>query len=133
MHIVLPFVLFELWRWSIEQFASNQKVVHFNVWTTFLGTVYHACMVYYLCAVKKLGFTGICWATGTMFFVRFLVVLCFMKTYSKFTWFDDVSIFSRETFTNLRPLIFLSLKSCAMGVWGWWAFDIFTFMSTYLG
>lgn len=50
-----------------------------------------------------------------------------------FTFYDDVHLFSRETTTNLGPLIKLSIQSMFMGIWGWWAFEIFTFMATYLG
>jgi len=50
-----------------------------------------------------------------------------------FTFYDDVKLFSRETTTNLGPLIKLCVQSMLMGVWGWWAFEIFTFMATYLG
>jgi len=46
---------------------------------------------------------------------------------------DDVFLFSKETVSNLWPLIQVSLGSMFMGIWGWWAFDIFTFMATYLG
>ena len=51
----------------------------------------------------------------------------------KFTFYDDVRLFSRETTSNLGPLIKLCIQSMFMGIWGWWAFEIFTFMATYLG
>ena len=31
------------------------------------------------------------------------------------------------------PLILVDLKSVAMGVWGWWAFELYTLMASYLG
>lgn len=46
---------------------------------------------------------------------------------------DDVYIFSRETVTNLGPLVKKSFASMSLGVWGWWSFDIFTLMATYIG
>lgn len=42
-------------------------------------------------------------------------------------------LFSKETVSNLGPMISVCTKSMLMGIWGWWAFDIFTFMATYLG
>ena len=45
---------------------------------------------------------------------------------------DDVYLFSRETVTNLGPLFRKCLASMSMGVWGWWSFDIFTLMATYI-
>jgi MATE family multidrug resistance protein len=44
-----------------------------------------------------------------------------------------VQLFSKETVSNLGPMISVCIKSMFMGIWGWWAFDIFTFMATYLG
>ena len=47
--------------------------------------------------------------------------------------FSDVYLFSKETVSNLKPILELDLKSVAMGVWGWWAFDLYTLMASYLG
>ena len=80
------------------------------------------------------GFTGICWATASVFVARFLTTLLFVHINSdSFTWYEDVKLFSRETVSNLSPMITLCLGSMFMGIWGWWAFDIFTFMAQYLG
>ena len=38
-----------------------------------------------------------------------------------------------ETVSNLGPIIGICSKSLLMSVWGWWAFDIFTLMASYLG
>ena len=56
-----------------------------------------------------------------------------VKYGGRFQRFPDVHFFSMETVTNLWPLLKLDLQGVAMGVWGWWAFDIFTLMTTYLG
>ena len=80
------------------------------------------------------GFTGICWATAMVFVGRSIATQTFMACKKdSFTFYDDVKLFSRETTTNLGPLIKLCVQSMLMGVWGWWAFEIFTFMATYLG
>ena len=80
------------------------------------------------------GFTGICWATGMVFVGRLLATQLFLVAKAdNFTFYEDVRIFSKETITNLSPLVKLSMQTMFMGIWGWWAFEIFTFMATYLG
>ena len=59
--------------------------------------------------------------------------MLFVKCGGTIPTFDDVYLFSKETVSNLMPILSLDLKSVGMGVWGWWAFEIFTFMATYLG
>ena len=56
-----------------------------------------------------------------------------MKFGGRIPTFPDVYLFSKETVSNLTPILSLALKSVAMGVWGWWAFDLYTLMSSYLG
>lgn len=80
-----------------------------------------------------LGFTGICWATSMVFVGRFVCAQFFIRFSSCYKWFDDVHLFSRETVSNLGPMIAVCTSSMFMGIWGWWAFDIFTFMAQYLG
>ena len=80
------------------------------------------------------GFTGICWSTAMVFVGRTLGTQIFLWAKAdSFTFYEDVRLFSRETVTNLGPLIKLSVNAMFMGIWGWWAFEIFTFMATYLG
>ena len=74
-----------------------------------------------------------CWATASMFLVRGIVAMTLVCCTTRFKWFDDVRFFSKETFSNIGPLLAMNLKSVAMGVWGWWAFDFFTLMASYLG
>ena len=49
------------------------------------------------------------------------------------TWYKDVKLVSKETISNLGPLLQVCIGSMFMGIWGWWAFEILTFMATYLG
>ena len=59
--------------------------------------------------------------------------MLFVKFGGTIPTFSDVYLFSRETVSNLMPILKLDLKSVAMGVWGWWAFDLYTLMASYLG
>jgi len=72
-------------------------------------------------------------ATGFMFFVRFCVTFCLVTLRDDVRKHDDVYLFSWESCTNVMPLFRKSLASLALGVWGWWSFDIFTLMATYIG
>ena len=47
--------------------------------------------------------------------------------------FSDVHLFSKETVSNLKPILELGLKSVTMGVWAFWAFDLNTLIASYLG
>jgi MATE family multidrug resistance protein len=43
-----------------------------------------------------------------------------------------VKLFSAETTSNCKEQIKLGIAGMFMGVWGWWAFDIFTLIASYL-
>ena len=68
-----------------------------------------------------------------MFIFRASVNIGFVHLRNDVRKHDDVYLFSRETVTNLGPLLRKSLASMSLGVWGWWSFDIFTLMATYVG
>ena len=89
-------------------------------------------MSYYFVFVLNWGFDGVCWATGLMFMLRGMIGVSLVKFGGRFPSYDDVHLFSRETITNLWPLLKIDLQGVAMGVWGWWAFDIFTLIGSYL-
>ena len=114
-------------------FATSQQVTQYMVYALATGTVIHAILIYYWVFKCGWGFDGVCWATAIMFFFRGFIGVSFVKFGGRFPNFPDVRFFSMETFTNLGPLLKVDLEAVAMGVWGWWAFDIFTLMASYLG
>lgn len=63
---------------------------------------------------------------------RFAVNYLLVKCGGQFKTYPDVRLFSRLTVTNLKPQIRMGLHSLAMGLWGWWAFDIFTLIASYM-
>ena len=97
------------------------------------GTSTHAILVLILFVWLDCGFKGIMVATGLMFFVRFLVNYWMVMCRSEVRKHDDVYLFSRESCTNVVPLLRKSFASMMLGIWGWWSFDIFTLMATYIG
>ena len=114
-------------------YAVNCRVTHYMMISMIVGTICYSIMVYVFCFVYGLGFTGICWATGLMFMARGLTSLICVKCGGTIPVFDDVYLFSKETVSNLSDILQLDLKACSMGVWGWWAFDLYTLMASYLG
>ena len=68
-----------------------------------------------------------------MFTTRSFLNVMLVKCSGQFTHTSDVYFCSKETISNLGPVISIAMKNMAMGVWGWWAFDIFTLMASYLG
>ena len=96
------------------------------------GTISHGLLVLILFVWLDAGFYGIVLATGLQFLVRFIVVFCLVTFGDDVRKHKDVYLFSWESCNNIIPLFHKSLASLALGVWGWWSFDIFTLMSTYI-
>ena len=97
------------------------------------GVIFHSTCIGVLYFGLDLGYTGIVWSTGMVFVGRFIGVQTFVRCRKDFKYFDDVQLFSRETVSNLGPMIKISLLAMLMGIWGWWAFEILTFMAMGLG
>ena len=80
----------------------------------------------------EMGFYGVCLATSLQFLCRFAVAnvyLCFVKPHQDAR---EVRLFSRESMSHLGPQFSKGVMSLLMGVWGWWAFDFFTLIASYL-
>ena len=114
-------------------FYMSQRIVFLALASILAGCIMHASMIGILVYGLDLGYDGVVWATASMTFAKSISTFLFVRMDKKVKWFDDVRFFSKETVTNLGPIVKLCLMSMLMGIWGWWAFDIFTFMATYLG
>ena len=134
VHTIVPFLALELNGWAFIQFCSSQRKMAVMPIATATGAVTHLALIGLFVFVFDWGFTGICWATALLFVAKFLAVQVYILCNRReLKTFEDVTFFSRETFSNLGPMIRVCTMSMFMGIWGWWAFDIFTFMATYLG
>ena len=68
------------------------------------GAVTHGVCIFVFYFKLEWGFAGVCWATSMVFIGRLLSTqLCIY--YIDFEWYKDVSFMSKETFTNLGPLL----------------------------
>lgn len=74
---------------------------------------------------------GVCIASCIHFFSRFLVLIVCGK-FSKTTKNSFVPLSDPDNFKNIRPQFILSLKCASLGIWAWWAFDIFTLIASYM-
>ena len=132
MHTIFPFIWLELLNWSYLQFCVSQRFVLIQTLSTGAGAIGHGICIGIFYYWLDWGYSGICWATSVVFVARLLTTLLYVRFHG-FNWHEDVKFFSAETFSNCGPLIEISLGAMFMGIWGWWAFEIFTFMATYLG
>lgn len=91
------------------------------------------CIITYLFYFQlDLGFTAVCMATACMFMTCFVLNCGLVLFTGTFETYDDIHLFSRQSTTGYDEQLKLGLSSMAMGVWGWWAFDIFTLIASYL-
>ena len=134
VHILYPCYFFEtLANVYNTAFAVSCRVMHYMVISLFIGSICYLSATYYLQVVLDWGFDGICYATGLMLCTRGLIAICCVKFGGRFPSFPDVHLFSRETIANAGSLIQQDIKSVAMAVWSFWAFEVFTIMASYLG
>ena len=133
MQTVYPFLFIDALAMPCEVFATNQKVASIGAVSIWGSTIYYAFASFYLYSVKDLGLAGIAYAIGSMFMLRALIILFMVHCTSIFEKFDDCHLISKETFTNMGPLLDMDMKSFAMTIWTMWAFDFIVLMATYLG
>ena len=133
VHTIMPLLLLEMVNYAFMIFYMSQRIVLIALASILAGCIMHASMIGILVYGLDLGYDGVVWATASMTFAKSIATFTFVRLDKKVKWFDDVRFFSKETVTNLGPIVKLCIMSMLMGIWGWWAFDIFTFMATYLG
>jgi len=133
VHITLPFIYFYYVSQAYSTYACQQEVTWYGFYAMLAGTVSHGIMILIFYVWLDMGYQGVIWATGVMFLFRFSGNYFMVVCRNDVKQYDDVHFFSRETTMNLMPLFRKSMSATALGVWGWWSFDIFTLMATYLG
>lgn len=73
-----------------------------------------------------------CLATCFHFVIRFSINYYFVYWSGHFENYPEIKLFSSMTVTDYKDQLNLGMNSAAMGVWGWWAFDIFTLIASYM-
>ena len=128
-----PFLLLDLIGLSYLTYAGAQKVVSFSVLSVLPAMACQAITLKVLYSSYGWGFESILAANGVMFVVRLLMAWALVTKSGKFKPFDDVYFFSRETVANIGPMVTIGCQGVAMGVWGWYCYDIFGLMASRMG
>lgn len=97
-----------------------------------VSAVAHLLMVILFVDVFNWGFTGICVATSLQFVIRWAIIRLYCSKHPVLGADTGARLFSQESKENVSHQVKLGLFGLAMGVWGWWAFDIFTLIASYL-
>lgn len=94
------------------------------------ATIVHLFLATFLVEELEMGLLGVAISSSMQFMLRHFILVAFTKKFGILR--DSVQpIFKKDTITNLVPQSYLSLQSCSLGVWGNWAFDVFTLIASY--
>lgn len=79
-----------------------------------------------------MGFVAISLSTLLMFMVRLALTLFCIERSEKLKNIYGVELFSKESTQQINEQFKMGCYGLLMGVWMWWAFDIFTLVASYL-
>eukprot|EP00347_Sterkiella_histriomuscorum_P022093 403331703 len=131
VQIVIPGVFFATYGSCYSRFFAGCRYTMPDMWSKIFSTIVHVALCYYLVINQKMGMTGVAIASSFHFFCRFLVMYLFFRFTPRF-YDHNVSFTDPECFRNLWTQFKFSVKCAFLGVWSWWAFDIFTLISSYM-
>ena len=114
-----------------SRFCSGQRETKFGMYSNIFGTLAHLALAYYLCVYNKYEMHGVAIASSVHFAVRFLVFIVLIYFSPKLRA-GLQSIWSEESRSKLMDQFKLSLQCASLGIWSWWAFDIFTLIASYM-
>ena len=133
VHTVLPGLYLFFQGQLISRYASAHKYMSVQLFVMLGASIVHILLVLLMVNYLQWGFTGICIASCCQFISRWAIA----NFQVNFYWPElrekhGTKIFSKESTENLGRQISIGVWGMFMGVWGWWAFDIFTLMASYL-
>jgi len=96
---------------------------------TISSALTHITVAKILCNVYNMKFLGIAIASSLHFVVR-AVVGTVMVRYNRQFKKSIIPIFSEDSFKGMKETFKLGFYSVMLKVMGWWAFDVFTLLST---
>ena len=113
---------------SYSKFLAGQKEVKFQMYTSVIAFVLHIPISIFF--EGYYGLFGIAIASNIHLFLRFIIIQTFIKR----SRFNDNLVYIRDpdNFKNLKPQFLMSIYGCGMIIWAWWAFDVFTFLGTFM-
>ena len=96
---------------------------------TMSSALIHFAVAKILCNVYDMKFLGIAIASSLHFIVRAIVGTVMVRYNKKFRK-SIIPIFSADSFKGMKEIFKLGFYSVMLKVMGWWAFDVFTLLST---
>lgn len=108
---------------------GGQREVRFAMVTNVLAFFIHW-FTAYLSTSYGMGLRGIAISTSIHFSIRFIIIY----TITQFSRFKKtlIPLTDPDNFVNWKPQAILSLSSITMNIWAYWAFDVFTFIGTFM-
>ena len=128
----MPSIFCHINMMAAAQFAQNQRHTKVMFYSLVISAVCHLCLVMLFVHIFDWGFNGVAIATFILFVIRFVIVIYQVETNEGLKNTYGVVLFSKESTQNLSNQIHLGINGLMMGVWGSWAFDIFTLIASYL-
>eukprot|EP00347_Sterkiella_histriomuscorum_P003491 403364095 len=128
--LVIPGLFFFGIYHTYSKYLAGQREVRFSMFTNMIAFFLHIPTIYFIVEYLGFGLHGVAIATSIHLFNRFWIIQLMIR-FSKFHAYR-VSFRDQDCYKNLRPQFIMSLQSCGMIIWSWWAFDMFTFMSSFM-
>lgn len=130
--IVAPSIVFFLLGHAHIIYATHMGLGKYNFYTTALASVIHCFMCSMLFDLFENKMTAISIATSTQFVLRFVFSYYFVH------WNPElkkglIPLTDSESFEGLGEVFKLGTTQVMLNVNGWWAFDILTQMTSFVG
>eukprot|EP00347_Sterkiella_histriomuscorum_P010943 403374339 len=129
--ICMPGILLFTYGSCLGRFCSGHRETRFGLASNLIASVIHFFIAYFLAIYLKWEMTGIAIASCIHFVIRFLIYIVCISLSQKVRQ-SIVPIWDKEGRSNLYPQFILSLQCASLGIWSWWAFDIFTLIASYM-
>ena len=132
VYILTPFLYFYFIGIIYQSFSNSQEVTWYAFAAVIVGLVSFVLFICLFYFYFDMGYKGLLLANGLMYFLRFVTNYALVKGCNDIKSQDDVYLFSRETVTNLCPLIQKGFYSVFLFSWSAWSLSIFTLITTYI-
>ncbi|CDW84612.1 na+-driven multidrug efflux pump [Stylonychia lemnae] len=131
VRVCIPGILFFTYGSCLGRFCSGHRETRFGMVSNIFSSIIHFFLAYLLAITLDLGMFGIAIASCIHFFLRFLVYVVLIAKSERLRA-SLVSIWDPNCKNDLWPQFVLSLQCASLGIWSWWAFDIFTLIASYM-
>eukprot|EP00347_Sterkiella_histriomuscorum_P017497 403349125 len=112
------------------RYLAGQREVKIGMYSNIISAIIYAPVAYFFVIYLNQGLYGCAYSINVFFLSRLITQHIFIHNtkYRK----QLISLFDQDNFILLLPQFKSSFNSAFMGIWSWWAFDIFTFIASFL-